>query len=327
MRVSWDESGDGRGRSRAKKETNKEGKSCAAPRRCCPRSQISLRTYYGYFSCGPLLQSLPRNRNRARLFGIMFRWRQEFQEVLIPDIRGCRASSSFHIILVMVGELTLTAQTFAGKSFPNSDTPSHEEVWYFPFTPPPPTSALSSVSCRLCSYVHAITLQRNINWGCSVKSGRSVEPLIGLPPPQWPMGTARANLVSLRLDTPCTWSCSDPAHCRASTECFYTVVIPNDLNGPPVFAETVTWLALAAEASKALKWTNVSSTMLERTFLVRVLMQVRDMVAAAATMVSPNEEVVLHIVPNGLIGQKVVTVKTDRFHISFGCWRSKIYSF
>ena len=31
----------------------------------------------------------------------------------------------------------------------------------------------------------------------------------------------------------------------------------------------------------------------ERTFLVRVLMQVRDMVAVAATMVSSNEEVVL----------------------------------
>ena len=294
MRVSWDESGDGRGRSRAKKETNKEGKSCAAPRRCCPRSQISLRTYYGYFSCGPLLQSLPRNRNRARLFGIMFRWRQEFQEVLIPDIRGCRASSSFHIILVMVGELTLTAQTFAGKKFPKFRYSLSRRSLVFPFYSPTP-SALSSVSCRLCSYVHAIRLQRNINWGCSVKSGRSVEPLIGLPSPQWPMGTARANLVSLRLDTPCTWSCSDPAHCRASTECFYTVVIPNDLYGPPVFAETVTWLALASatEASRALKWTNVSSPMLERTFLVRVLMQVRDMVAVAATMVSSNEEVVL----------------------------------
>ena len=157
-----------RGRSRAKKETNKEGKSCAAPRRCCPRSQISLRTYYGYFSCGPLLQSLPRNRNRARLFGIMFRWRQEFQEVLIPDIRGCRASSSFHIILVMVGELTLTAQTFAGKKFPKFRYSLSRRSLVFPFYSPTP-SALSSVSCRLCSYVHAIRLQRNINWGCSVR--------------------------------------------------------------------------------------------------------------------------------------------------------------
>ena len=138
MRVSWDESGDGRGRSRAKKETNKEGKSCAAPRRCCPRSQISLRTYYGYFSCGPLLQSLPRNRNRARLFGIMFRWRQEFQEVLIPDIRGCRASSSFHIILVMVGELTLTAQTFAGKKFPKFRYSLSRRSLVFPFYSPTP---------------------------------------------------------------------------------------------------------------------------------------------------------------------------------------------
>ena len=57
----------------------------------------------------------------------------------------------------------------------------------------------------------------------------------------------------------------------------------------------MTWLALASatEASRALKWTYVSSPMLERTFLVRVLMRVRDMVAVAATMVSSDEEVVL----------------------------------
>ena len=34
-----------------------------------------------------------------------------------------------------------------------------------------------------------------------------------------------------------------------------------------------------------------------------------------------------HIVPKGPISQKVVTVKTDSSHISFGYWRSKIYSF
>ena len=35
----------------------------------------------------------------------------------------------------------------------------------------------------------------------------------------------------------------------------------------------------------------------------------------------------IHMVPKGPIGQKVVTVKTDRSNISFGCWRSKICSF
>ena len=174
MRVSWDESGDASAasRSRAKRETNKEGKSCAAPRRCCPRSQISLRTYYGYFSCGPLLQSLPRNRNRARLFGIMFRWRQEWQEVLIPDIRGCRASSSFHIPGDGRGA-DVDGPNFCGKKVSQIQILSLTKKFGISLLLPHPLCAFCGL-CQLCSYVHVIRLQPSAkNW-----EGGFQEPLI-----------------------------------------------------------------------------------------------------------------------------------------------------
>ena len=57
----------GRALIACEKGNKQDGEKVTLPR-CCPCSQIRLRTY-GYFSCGPLLQSLlPRIRNWPGLF-------------------------------------------------------------------------------------------------------------------------------------------------------------------------------------------------------------------------------------------------------------------
>ena len=153
------------------------------------------------------------------------------------------------------------------KSFPNSDTLSHEEVWYFPFTPPPPLRILWSLSALLlCSRNKAPALSEKLGGGISRAVDPCLEPLIGLRPRQRAMCIARANLAPLRLEPSPDRVLLHSGYPQRARSC-------NDLNGPPVFEEMVTWLALTAEASRALKWTNLSCSMLERTFLLRVLIE------------------------------------------------------
>ena len=88
---------------------------------------------------GPLLQSLPRNRNGARYARGPESGGAVGCSLIVANMMNTM-SSFLNIILAAAAakarELTLTAQTFGGKSFPNSDILSRSlsrRSFVFPF--------------------------------------------------------------------------------------------------------------------------------------------------------------------------------------------------